>query len=414
MILCPSVLGDDAKTFVIWVGDKNSLNLPEVKVYLDGLNDNNYVGITNSRGEVHVPVGFGKHAIFAISACGSASKEYNFSDNIDIASIYINSCSSETEPSNATKDEKYTNNSEIIMDANVLEPLKLNDGYELAVKSVDIDGNKAYVELSKDGQIVAGKVIIPANEADGAFVYSKPGTSQLIIVHIRNVFRGSDANLATVDSVLQTSETEPSVVLINSSRLSTIGSGTYLDLDEGYKLAIKSVDIDGNKAYLELSKDGEAVDGKVVIAANEADDVFVYTKPGTSQLIKVHIKNAFRGADSNLVTIDGVLQTSETDPSFVLINNSDMLTLSSGTHLKLNEDYELGIRSVDIDGNKVYLELTKGGQLIESRVIVAANGVDDTLVYTRIEGAKSITSHFKNAFRGAEASLVTVDGIFQG
>lgn len=309
MVLCPSVLGDDAKTFAIRVVDKNSLNFPDAKVYLDGLNDENFVGITDSRGEMRVPVIFGKHTVFAISPCGSASKEYNFSDNIITATIYINSCAGEIGSTNATKDEISKNNSEIILDANIPEPLKLNDGYELAVKSVDIDGNKAYVELSKDGQAVAGKVIIPANKADGAFVYSKPGTSQLIMVHI---------------------------------------------------------------------------------------------------------KNAFRGADSNLVTIDGVLQTSETDPSLVLRNDSDMLTLVSGTNLKLNDGYELVIRSVDIDGNKVYLELTKEGQLVESRVIVAANGVDDAFVYPGIIGTKSIAAHFKNAFRGAEANLVTVDGISQG
>ena len=36
----------------------------------------------------------------------------------------------------------------------------------------------------------------------------------------------------------------------------TVTSGTPLKLEEGYELAIKSIDIDGNKVYLELSKDG--------------------------------------------------------------------------------------------------------------------------------------------------------------
>jgi len=200
-------------------------------------------------------------------------------------------------------------NSEITIDTDVSEPLKLNDGYELVVKSVDIDGNKAYLELTKDGQVVDSKVVVAANEADGAFVYSKPGTSQLIKVQIKNAFRGADANLVTVSGVLQTSETDPTLVLINNSYLTTVTSGTPLILDEGYELAIKSVDLDGNKAYLELAKDGQVVDSKVIVAANEADGAFVYSKPGTSQLIKVHIKNAFRGADANLVTVDGISQS---------------------------------------------------------------------------------------------------------
>ena len=33
-------------------------------------------------------------------------------------------------------------------------PLKFEEGYELVIKSIDIDGNKVYLELSKDGSVV--------------------------------------------------------------------------------------------------------------------------------------------------------------------------------------------------------------------------------------------------------------------
>ena len=172
-------------------------------------------------------------------------------------------------------------NSEITIDTDVSEPLKLNDGYELVVKSVDIDGNKAYLELSKDGKVIDSKVIIPANEANGSFIYSRPGTSQTIKVHFKNVFRGADRNLATVDSVWQTSESGSSTILLNSTQSRVIESEMPLKLEEGYELIFSSVDIDGNKAYLELSKDGQIVDSQVIVGANEADDTLVYSKPGT-------------------------------------------------------------------------------------------------------------------------------------
>ena len=35
-------------------------------------------------------------------------------------------------------------------------------------------------------------------------------------------------------------------------------------MEEGYELRIKQIDIDGNKVYLALAKDGEEVDSKVV------------------------------------------------------------------------------------------------------------------------------------------------------
>jgi uncharacterized membrane protein len=324
-----------------------------------------------------------------------------------ISTAYASSVN-ESEISLSDKD-----NSEITIDTEVSEPLKLNDGYELAIKSIDIDQNKVYMELAKDGRVVDSRIIIAANEVDDTFVYSKPGTSQLIIVHIKNAFRGADANLVTIDRVLQTSETYPSLVLINDSDLSIFTSGTPLRLDKGYELAIRSVDIDGNRVYLELAKDGQVIDSKVVITANEVDDTFVYSKPGTSQMIKVHFKNVFRGREVNLVTVDGILQTSETDSSSVLINNSNLSTFTSGTPLILNEGYEMAIKSVDIDGNKVYLELTKDGQVVDSKVIIAANGVDDTFIYSKPGTSQMIKVHFKNAFRGADANLVTVDGISQ-
>jgi tetratricopeptide (TPR) repeat protein len=54
----------------------------------------------------------------------------------------------------------------------------------------------------------------------------------------------------------------------------------------------------------------------------------------------------------------------------VINNNSDRLTLTSGTPLTLGEGYELAIKSIDIDGNKVYVELSKNGNVIDSTIII--------------------------------------------
>ena len=136
-------------------------------------------------------------------------------------------------------------------------------------------------------------------------------------------------------------------------------SAESLRLNDGYDLAIGSADIDGNKAYVELLKDGKVVDSKIIIAANEVDDTFIYSMPGTSQAIKVHFKNAFRGADHDLVTVDNIWQTSEIDPYHILINLTKSLIFYPETTLKLKEGYELAIKSVDIDGNRAYVELLK-------------------------------------------------------
>ncbi len=175
--------------------------------------------------------------------------------------------------------------------------MALEEVYELVIQSIDIDGNRVYLELYKDGIVIDSKIIMPANKVDDTFIYSSPGTSQEIRVHFKNSFRGADQNLATIDGLWQ---------LIADSRSRTMNSGTPLGLEEGYELLIQSIDIDGNKLHLELCKDGMVVDSQVIISENEVDDTFIYSRPETSQKIKVRFKNAFRGAEQSLATIDNI------------------------------------------------------------------------------------------------------------
>jgi hypothetical protein len=99
----------------------------------------------------------------------------------------------------------------------------------------------------------------------------------------------------------------------------TITSSNPLKLEEGYRLAIKSVDVKGNKAYLELTKNGQVVDDKVIqpsIPDAKMSDKTYYYKVDlgeTKEIVQlaVHFKNAFAGSDTSIATIDGVFQISD-------------------------------------------------------------------------------------------------------
>jgi predicted RNA-binding protein len=309
--------------------------------------------------------------------------------------------------------------SDILLDTDA-DVLELDGGYELALKSIDIDGNKAYVELRKNGCVVDSDIIVPPNIMNGTYSYLKdikqPATVQTIIVRFKNAFRGANASMVTIDCVWQASESAPSHVLVNASDDITITSGTPLTLEEGYELLINSIDIDGNKVYIELGKDGNKVDSAVIIAPNERDDTFIYSQRNgqseTSQIIRVHFKNALRGRDQNLVALDSVWQASESDTSHILINESNKVTITQGTSLRLEDGYELVINSVDIDGNKVYVELFKNGQLVYSKVIVIPREINDVFEYSDKNG-QIIRAHFESTFRGAVKNLATIDNILQ-
>jgi hypothetical protein len=109
-------------------------------------------------------------------------------------------------------------------------------------------------------------------------------------------------------------EVETDKILIDDHGSMTITSTDPLKLEDGYVLAIKSIDIDGNKAYLELTKDGAVVDSKVVTVNKGAPipdhSDYYYRKDGV-EIIRVHFENIFRGANQNLATVDRIWQVSD-------------------------------------------------------------------------------------------------------
>lgn len=96
------------------------------------------------------------------------------------------------------------------------EPLELEDEYQLRIKSVDQDVNKAYVVLEKDGEEVDSKVVTvySSDSEDGydekTYYYKDDlGDAErtiLLAVHFRNLFKESNKYLATVDGIFQISD----------------------------------------------------------------------------------------------------------------------------------------------------------------------------------------------------------------
>ena len=104
----------------------------------------------------------------------------------------------------------------------------------------------------------------------------------------------------------------------------------------------------------------------------------------------------------------------------VLIDSDNEITFASGGPLKLGEGYELAIKSIDIDNNKVSLELSKNGAVVDSKDVTpskyGATVRDKTYYYRppyvgRQKKLVTIGVHFKKAFLGADLNLATVDGI---
>ncbi len=401
-------------------------------------------------------------------------------------------------------------------------PLKLEEGYELAIKSIDIDGNKVYLELSKDGSVVDSKVISPskdaATELDKIYYYKNPVVGEqkkliTVAVHFKNAFRGADQNLASIDGIWQISDapaevkadtqydkmtirsvdgTNGVITMDNKDNAITLSKNKDTTLTSGIK--IRTADADDLRFYLyktitepgdyqirgavagivngannladnsftwnpqtfagfyyDLKKDLGTETIKVVLTENnkltgdkvgEAPYGITYTTTaqnkeferdlfGSYKVIGFQAERYFAGyientedAAKNLFFKESTDKNSLSSEQLekILMDTKDEMTVTSGTPLKLEEGYELAIKSIDIDGNKVYLELSKDGSVVDSKVISpskdAATELDKIYYYKNPvvgEQKKLITVavHFKNAFRGADQNLASIDGIWQ-
>ena len=115
-----------------------------------------------------------------------------------------------------------------------------------------------------------------------------------------------------------------------------------LDLGQGYAIEAKQVDVDGEKVWLEFTKDGEFVDDEIISTDSDA------TTPGTSNLmtsrtktmfvvLKVHVNQVFQGAVDSIAQIEG------------------LWLIDYANAMKIESDDEFGeLNDVSINGDNPY------------------------------------------------------------
>lgn len=307
-------------------------------------------------------------------------------------------------------------------------PLKLEEDYELTIQAIDLDGVKIYLQLMKKGEIVDSAVVETTSTAQGGenYTYSakKDDEENTISIRFKDVFRGAELDFVVVDRVLQASEDKPSNWIYKNFNETVITEDSPLKLEEGYDLRVEAIDLDGDKAYVVLYKDGLQVDSALITPpktlGSETYTYSVDTNGGEGpEIIRVHFKNAFRGPTLDVVTIDTIWQASEDQPHNGIRENRDCKIITHLVPLVLEEGYELKIASVDLDGEKVYVELYKDGKIADRAVITPpeATSGDEAYYYNSCpeddKDRYQISVHFKNVFRSAEQDIATVDRIVQ-
>ena len=501
---------------------KKDIGTEELKFVLTG--DNKLSGDSPDYGVIYTTTaqnkGFERELWGSFKVIGFQADKYfaGYNEGADVASNIFYSESTDKNSLSSEQLEKIMKDDDTEMTVTSGTPLKLEEGYELAIKSIDIDGNKVFLELSKDGSVVDSKVVSPskdgATEADKTYYFKNPvvGEQKKLVtvgVHFKNAFRGADQNLATIDGVWQISDAPTEVkadtqydkmtirgvdanagtiTMDNKDNAITLSKNKDTTLSGGIK--VRTADNDTLRFYIYklITEPGDhqirgAVAGTVSGASNMVDNSFTWNPQtfagfyydikkdlgteslkfllsgdnklsgdspdygvtytttaqnkaferallGSYKVIGFQAERYFAGYNEGADVASNIFYSESTDKNSlsseqlekILIDNKDEMTVTSGTPLKLEEGYELAIKSIDIDGNKVFLELSKDGSVVDSKVVSpskdGATEADKVYYYKNPvvgEQKKLVTVgvHFKNAFRGADQNLASIDGIWQ-
>ncbi len=352
--------------------------------------------------------------------------------------------------------------------------LILKEGYVLDITEIDLNGNKVFVTLKKNGVQVDSTVI--ASNQD--YIYkTRVGSTDdfpLIVVHLENIFRGTETNAVFVRGVFQVSDeyisvqggdnygrmrvrtvsdaqitmSNPDVINLNAGKtINIMGKLNFVvaddrvlrfapvvDMTEPGTYELRGTVADGSFNWTALNFEGfyynidegigteslkaTALSGRTIPTGNlvystTAQQVsFDHSAWGKFEVIGFLAHKYFAGYPDNAFT-SSVSMVSQGQLSKVLIDNDDKKSASPGSSLVLEEGYVLDVVEVDLNGNRVLVSLTQNGQEVDTGILSSNT---DYVYKTDIgssDDVPQIVVHFDQIFQGREFDAIFVQGIFQ-
>ena len=364
--------------------------------------------------------------------------------------------------------------------------MPLEEGYELRIKQIDLNGNKVYLALAKDGEEVDSKVVSPENAKSATYQYKVDISGEdtpIVLAHISNVFASAESALVTVDGLFQISDTfaavedgdkydkmkvtsvsdqgvemdnEDSLTLRKGSTTKIFGNVGFLvaDADEirfapvvertgnydvrgtvinpsetkeftwtpyNFEGFYYDIDDDVGTESLQVTISGSKIEEKDLIYKTSPQPVkFKFENWGKYDVIGFMADKYFAGYNNETKFTDEESAINEGQLRRVLRDSDDSQTIASGSVLSLEEGYELRIKQVDLNGNKVYLALAQDGKEVDSKVVTpSADPTDKASNYLykvdmgSLKDVPIIAAHVQSVFRSTESDLATVDAVFQ-
>ncbi|MDW7732357.1 MAG: S-layer protein domain-containing protein [Methanolobus sp.] len=352
----------------------------------------------------------------------------------------------------------------------------LEEGYELNIEEVDLDGNSVLVSLERNGDEVDTGIV----SGNDDYVYEMDLGSQedvpVIIVHFNDIFRGTETNAVFVEGIFQISEdfvevesgddfgrmevdtvSSNEITMQNSDSISlnrgntvnimgdlrfVVGDddilrfGPELDISEPGTYELRgtvvedeaftwtplnfagfyyNIDEGVGTETLEITElNGRNIpEGSLVYRSEPQQVSFEYNDWGTFNVIGFLAEKYFAGYSNDTAFAEEDSLLSGGQLSEVLIDSDMETSLFSGSRLVLENGYELIVEEVDLEGDSVLVSLEKDGDEVDTGVI---SGGGDYVYETDVgdtDDLAIIVVHFQDIFRGTETNAVFIEGIFQ-
>lgn len=355
--------------------------------------------------------------------------------------------------------------------------LVLEDGYVLNIVELDVNGDRVFVSLSKDGDEVDEMVV----SSGDAYVYEKDLGSvddvPIIAVNFAEIFSGTETSAVFIEGIFQISDEyeeinsgdEYGVMKVTSLNPIRMENDEKISLDEGdivdimgklkfivadhndlrfapfvdmsepgtYELRGTIVENDG-LTWTPLNFEGfyydidegiktESLEVKELSGTTIPSEMLVYTTTqklvsfeygiwGKYNVVGFMAEKYFAGYPSNAfgTTSSAVNLMSQGQLSKVLIDDDDKKSVFGGSSLILEEGYSLDIVEVNLDGDAVLVQLYKDGDDVgDMDVISSGNPYIYETDLGDVEDVPIIAVNFKEIFSGQESTAVFVEGIFQ-
>ena len=182
-------------------------------------------------------------------------------------------------------------------------------------------------------------------------------------------------------------------------------SGFFYDLESGLSSENMTIfDIDRSLG-----------EGDILYQTRPVDTDFEHSGWGSYQVIGFMAEKYFAGytGDTDIDGAEEVSMMSAGQLAKILVDDDNKDSVFAGSSLELEEGYSLNIVEVDVNGNSVYVTLTKDGDDVDSAVVSSG---DDYIYQDDLGDADDVVIvavHFDEVFSGSETNAVFVEGIFQ-